>query len=129
MNSRQLALSVFSACEEKKGVDPLILDIRELTDIADFFVLVHGNSDRHVRTIADSVLDNLHTKKTKPFHIEGRSDATWILLDYGVVIVHVFHYATRKFYNLERLWGDAKIVMTHQKHEKQTQRTRRSRAT
>ena len=126
MNSRQLAILARSACEEKKGVDPLILDLRKLTDIADFFVLVHGNSDRHVRTISDAILDNLYAKKVKPLHVEGKNEATWILLDYGAVIAHIFHYATRKFYNLECLWGDAKIVNTNQKHEKQTKKTRRS---
>ena len=129
MNSKQLALLARSASEDKKGVDPLILDIRNLTDLADFFVLVHGTSDRHVRTIADAIADHLYIKKIKPLHIEGKNEATWILLDYGSVIVHVFHHETRKFYNLERLWGDAKLVGAdhgHQ-HEKQAKRTRRSR--
>ena len=127
MNAKQLALLALAASEDKKGVDPLVLDIRKLTDFADFFVLVHGTSDRHVRTIADGVLDHLHTKKTKPLHVEGKNEASWILLDYGAVVVHVFHYEKRKFYNLERLWGDAKIVNATQDHEKQTKRTRRSR--
>jgi len=128
LNSKQLALLARSTSENKKGVDPLILDIRKLTDFADFFVVVHGTSDRHVRTIADAIVDHLYTKKIKPLHIAGRNEATWILLDYGAVIVHVFHYETRKFYNLERLWGDAKMVRADHKHqhEKQTQRTRRS---
>ena len=128
MNSKQLALLARSASEDKKGVDPLILDIRKLTDLADFFVLVHGTSDRHVRTLADAIIDSLYAKKIKPLHVEGKNDATWILLDYGAVMVHVFHHETRKFYNLERLWGDAKIVgLGHGHYEKQTQRTHRSR--
>jgi len=127
LNSKQLALLARSASEDKKGFDPLILDIRKLTDLADFFVLVHGTSDRHVRTLADAVVEQLLAKKTKPLHVEGRNQATWILLDYGAVMVHVFHHETRKFYNLERLWGDAKIVGADHQHEKQVKRTRQSR--
>ena len=126
LNSRQLAFFIHSAIDEKKGLEPLILDIRKLTDIAEYFVLAHGTSDRHVRTIADAVLDRVATEKIKPFHIEGKHDATWILLDYGSVIVHVFHHETRKFYNLERLWGDAKIVNVGMKRERKTQKARRS---
>ena len=125
MNSRQIALCVHSASEEKKGIDPLILDIRRLTDIADFFFLVHGNSDRHVRTISDAVVEGLLEKKIKPLHIEGQKEASWILVDYGSVIVHVFHHQTRKFYNIERLWGDAKIIKVANTHETQIKRTRR----
>ena len=124
MDAKQLALAVRFAADEKKGLDPLILDIRKLTDIADYFVLVHGTSDRHVRTIADSVLDHLYRKKMKPAHVEGRGEARWVLLDYGHVIVHIFHYEARQFYNLERLWGDAKIVKATEKHERKTKRVR-----
>lgn len=126
MNSRQLVTSIHSAIDDKKGLEPLILDIRKLTDIAEYFIVVHGTSDRHVRTIADGILDQLVAKKIKPFHIEGKHDATWILLDYGSVIVHVFHHETRKFYNLERLWGDAKIVNVGMKRERKTKKARRS---
>lgn len=110
-------------------MDPLILDIRKLTDIADFFLLVHGTSDRHVRTIAEGILEFLSRKKIRPLHVEGMQEATWILIDYGSVIVHIFHYERRKFYNLERLWGDTRMVMVRESHERKTKRTRRLRAT
>ena len=100
MTSRQLAVLAKAACDEKKGIDPLILDIRKLTDIAEYFVLVHGTSDRHVRTLADGVLDRLYAKKTKPLHVEGKNEALWVLLDYGAVIIHIFHHEKPKFYNL-----------------------------
>ena len=103
MNSKRLAIAAKTASDEKKGIDPVILDIRELTDIADFFVLVNGTSDRHACTIAEAILERLYQKKVKPLHVEGKSEARWILIDYGSVIVHVFHYETRKFYSLERL--------------------------
>lgn len=130
MNSKQLVLATYSASEDKKGIEPLVLDIRSLTDIADYFLLVHGNSDRHVRTIADGIVDYLDTKKIKPVHVEGLKESNWVLIDYGSVIVHVFYYQTRQFYNLERLWGDAKIVKVSEgKHERKAKSTRRQRAT
>lgn len=129
MNSKQLILSALHAAEDKQGLDPLILDIRKLTDIADYFLLVHGNSDRHVRTIADGIIEQLHAKKEKPAHVEGLKESNWVLVDYGSAIVHVFHYQTRKFYNLERLWGDARVVkISEGKHERKVKSTRRKRA-
>ena len=125
MNSKQIAVSAHSIIEDKKGIDPLILDVRKLTDIADYFIIVHGNSDRHVRTLAEGIVDSLRLKKIKPNHLEGLQEASWVLIDYGSVIVHVFHYRTREFYNLERLWGDAKTLKPSENHERKTKRTRR----
>ena len=125
LNSKQLAFLIQDACEEKKGIDPLVIDVRKLTDIADYFVLVHGTSDRHVRTIADSIVDSLEKSRVKPIHQEGMNEAKWILVDYGAVMAHVFYYETRSFYNLERLWG-GEIVKPKQKHAKPVKRTRRS---
>ncbi|MBI4357906.1 MAG: ribosome silencing factor [Candidatus Omnitrophica bacterium] len=122
-----MAIFAKVACDEKKGVDPLILDIRKLTDIAEYFVLVHGTSDRHVRTIADHILEHLHAKKVRPLHVEGRNESLWVLLDYGSVMVHVFHHEKRKFYSLERLWGDASIVKAAAKNERPVKSTRRFR--
>ena len=127
MNSKSLASLVRLACEEKQGIDPLVLDVRKLTDIADYFVLAHGSSDRHVRTLADSILESLDEKKVKPLHVEGMNGAKWVLLDYGTVIAHVFYYETRKFYNLERLWGDAKIVKSSTPNERRPKTTHRRR--
>ena len=129
MNSKQLVFAAKSAVEDKKGIDPLVLDLRGVTDIADYFLLVHGNSDRHVRTLADAVVDQLRDKKIKPLHVEGLKESTWILVDYGAVIVHVFHYQTRQFYNLERLWGDAKFLNGSEgRHEGKIKKPRRKRA-
>lgn len=126
MNSRELAFRIQDTCEEKKGIDPIVIDIRKLTDIADYFILVHGTSDRHVRTIADGIVESLEVLKLKPVHWEGMNEAKWVLIDYGAVMAHVFYYETRSFYNLERLWGDGKIVKRIKKHAKPIKRTRRS---
>ena len=128
LNSRSLALLACSALREKQGFDPVILDIRKLTAIADYFVLVHGNSQRHVRTLSDTTLEWLGAKKVEPGHVEGLNEARWVLLDYGSVIVHVFHRDTRAFYNLERLWGEAKTVRVTESisNEKRHPKARRS---
>ena len=122
MNSKSMALLAKAALEEKQGMDPLILDIRKLTQVADYFVVAHGNSDRHVRTLADAVVDWFRAKQMDPAHVEGMREQKWILLDYGSVIVHVFHRDTRSFYNLERLWGEAPRVTGHPKraHRRKT---------
>ena len=107
MKAKQLALLVQEACEDKKAEDVVILDIRKMSSIADYFVIATGNSDPHVRAIADNVLDKLEARKQKCIHKEGLQESKWVLLDFSDVIVHVFYHETRKFYNLERLWGEA----------------------
>lgn len=107
MKSKQIALLAQEACEEKKGENIVILDIRKLSSIADYFVIASGTSDRHVRAIAENVLDRLEQKKIKCTHVEGIQESRWVLLDFSDIIVHVFYPETRGFYNLERLWGEA----------------------
>ena len=107
MNSKQIISAAHTASDDKQGIDPVILDIRKLTDIADYFLLVHGNSDRHVRAIAQNIMDTLEEKGVSLWHVEGMDGGRWVLLDFGDVIAHVFYHETREFYSLERLWGDA----------------------
>ena len=125
LNDKKIATLAAFATEEKRGVDPVVLDLRSLSDAADYFVIVGGTSDRHVRTLAEAVIDRLREKKVKPHHVEGLNGSNWVLVDYGTVIVHVFHHETRTFYNLERLWGDAKKLTVKEKHEKKTKTSRR----
>lgn len=92
---------------ERKGHDMLVLDLRGLSDATDFFLLVNGTSDIHVRSIAEGVLEELKREGVRPSHIEGLRSGRWVLIDYIDFVVHVFHPAAREFYQLERLWGDA----------------------
>jgi ribosome-associated protein len=92
----------------KRAKDVLLMDLRGLTSMADYFVVCSADSDIQVRAIADAVVEGMEKKGTRPWHIESGS-ANWILLDYVDVVLHVFHRNTRPFYNLERLWGDAAI--------------------
>ncbi len=81
--------------------------MRELVDYTDYFLIVSGESDVQVRAIADAVEAELKREGTRPWHIEGREDGRWALLDYSDLVVHVFIEEAREFYDLERLWGDA----------------------
>lgn len=85
------------------------MDLRKVTDIADFFVVCSADSDVQVKAIADAVADGTESFGVSPWHREGLSQRQWVLLDYVDVVVHVFHKEIRKFYGLEKLWGDAKI--------------------
>lgn len=110
MLARKIIAFAREACEEKKGGDITVLDLRKLNAIASYFVISSGNSDRHVRAIAENVAARLSEKRVDTKHVEGKEDARWVLLDYGDVIVHIFYHETRKFYNLERLWGNARRI-------------------
>ena len=105
MNPRQLVLAARKAADDKKAEDPVVIDLRKSSFIASYFLIVHGTSDRHTRTIADNVIGELAKKDSKVWHVEGMREGRWILLDFVDLIVHVFHHETRKFYDLERLWG------------------------
>ena len=95
------------AIESRKGEDLLVLDLRDVNDATDFFVIVTGTSDTHVRGIAEAVIEDLQDAGHRPHHVEGLSLGRWALLDYVDFVVHVFHPETRAFYQLERLWSDA----------------------
>lgn len=92
---------------EKKASDVVILDLRGLSDVCDFFVIAGGAVEAQVRAIAESVQDGLARRRQRPLHVEGLESTRWVLLDYVDVVVHVMVPAARDHYQLERLWGDA----------------------
>jgi len=92
---------------DRKGVDMLVMDLRGISNATDFFFLVSGTSDMHVRSIAEHVIDELKKEGHRPSHVEGLRAGRWVLIDYIDFVIHVFHPAAREFYQLERLWGDA----------------------
>lgn len=93
----------------KKGFDVRILSVRTLSSVCDYFVIVSGEADIHVKAIARAVEDGLLEKGYKPYHREGYNEGNWVLLDYIDVVIHVFIEPTRQFYALEKLWGDAPV--------------------
>ena len=101
----QLARVLRSAATEKKAWDPVILDVREQTSVADYFVITEGETDRQVRAIADGMVEAARDKDRKPLAVDGYEDAGWILLDFDSVLAHVFLPGERSYYDLESLWG------------------------
>ena len=99
------------AASEKKAVNLKVLDLRAITSFTEFFVITNGTNQRQVQAIADEISEKLKKKmKYKANRIEGYDAAEWVLLDYGDFIVHIFNQKSREFYDLERLWRDAKRV-------------------
>ena len=107
MNSEELASKIVKILDSKKGMDIAGIDIRQLTTIGDYFILVTGTSSPHVKALAEEVEDTLSKEGIEPRRIEGAQSAVWILMDYQDVILHVFTKETREFYSMERLWADA----------------------
>jgi len=110
LESREKALEVARVAFDKKAKDILILDLKGLTIFADYFVICSGESTTHVRAIAEGVEERLNRAGIMPRGIEGLNYSHWVLMDYGDVILHIFEEATRGFYELEKLWLDAKII-------------------
>lgn len=104
---RQLAILVAAAGIEKKALGVEVLDVTGKVDYADFLVIMTGRSDRHVQAIAAGIEDSLRKKKIRPLSMEGTSLATWVLIDFGDVVVHVFQEEARRVYDIEGLWIDA----------------------
>lgn len=110
MNSKDLAVKLANLSLSKKATDVKILDLRDLTTITDFFVICTGASDTQVKAIADAVIDGSKKLGERPWHKEGITNRSWVLLDYVEVVVHIFLKDVRNFYGLEKLWGDAKMT-------------------
>lgn len=107
----QKLLGIIRECiEERKGRDVVVLDLTELTPISDYFVICSGSSSMHARAIAEHIEMSCKKAGFRHLGIEGEQNAKWILIDYCDIVVHVFVDETRWFYNLERLWGDARRV-------------------
>ena len=117
MTPKTLAKKIANLALTKKAHNVSILDLRKLTDMTDFFVVCSGDSDTQVKAISDAILDGTEQLGVPAWHNEGQTQRQWILLDYVDVVVHVFHKEARKFYALEKLWGDAKIETVEDKPE------------
>lgn len=105
-----LAKVAARAADDKQGVDIVALDVSGPLPLADAFVLVTGRNERNVQAIASEVEDRMIEAGAKPLRREGRAEGRWVLLDFGDVVVHVFHEEDRQFYSLERLWKDCPVI-------------------
>ncbi|HVH08025.1 MAG TPA: ribosome silencing factor [Myxococcota bacterium] len=106
----QQARQYAEAALERKAGDVVALDVSNLTSFTDAFVIASGTSDRHVKAVADAVVERAHGLGRKPLGVEGYETGEWVLIDLDDVIVHVFRGEKREQFDLERLWGDAPIV-------------------
>lgn len=108
----ELISLIILGIEEVKGVDIKLLDLREIENtVCDYFIICNGTSNTHVNAITSSIQKTVSKAiKDKPWHVEGSENAEWILMDYVNVVVHVFQKQIRDFYDIEGLWGDAKVT-------------------
>lgn len=109
----ELITFVIQGAEEVKGADISLLDLREIENtVCDYFILCTGTSNTHVNAIVSSIQKTVSKAiREKPWHIEGSENASWVLMDYVSVVVHIFQKHIRAFYNIEELWGDAKVTL------------------
>lgn len=103
-------LATLHAASEKKALEPVVLDLREIASFTDYFVIVSGANERQVQAISDEIYESLKKSGHAAARVEGYKTAEWILLDYGDFVVHVFEQKARKFYDLERLWRESKRI-------------------
>ena len=108
--SRDMVQAAFKALDEKLAVDISVIDISQVSVVADYFIIAAGNSANQVQAIADNVMEKMGRAGYDLRQVEGYQSARWILLDYHYVVIHVFYQEDRRFYDLERIWRDGKFV-------------------
>jgi ribosome-associated protein len=110
LESWEKAVAVGRFALEKKAYDLVVMEVRELTSIADYFIVCSGRSDRQVQSIAQGIEENLRGLGARPHSVEGAAKGQWLLMDFSDVIVHIFYEPVREFYDLEGLWADARYM-------------------
>lgn len=109
-NPKDLTEKILQVIDDKIGKDTVVIDLKAVSTIADYFILTNGDSVRQTKVIADEIIDELEQENIFVRNKEGHQTGSWILLDYGDLVVHIFEKETRKFYDLEKIWQDAKII-------------------
>ncbi|MCD6161719.1 MAG: ribosome silencing factor [candidate division Zixibacteria bacterium] len=107
MTPKQIARKVGKLALEKNGFDVYLMDLRKSSDVTNYFVIISGSVDVHVKAITDNIIGGLKQKDVRAWHVEGYKNLKWVLLDYITVVVHIFQPDVREYYSLEKLWGDA----------------------
>jgi ribosome-associated protein len=111
LEANELAHAIVNAAVDKKASDIVMLDLRPVALIADYFVLCDGQSTRQLRAISDAIVEELKKLGERPLRVEGTPESGWMLLDFGVVIAHIFSPELRSYYSLESLWKEAPMVV------------------
>lgn len=107
IESKAKSIQAAKAALDKKSKETLILELKDLTVIADYFVICSGTSTTQVKAIADYIENELREQGIRPIGVEGRDNAHWVLMDYGDIVIHIFEEETRAYYELEKFWLDA----------------------
>jgi ribosome-associated protein len=107
LTPKKLARTIAKLALEKNAFDILLLDLRKSSDVTNYFLIISGSVDVHVKAIADNIIGGLKEKDIKAWHIEGYKNLQWVLIDFVDVVVHIFQPTIREYYSLEKLWGDA----------------------
>ncbi|MBN2033429.1 MAG: ribosome silencing factor [Deltaproteobacteria bacterium] len=110
MESLDKALLCMKIIDERKAIDPVLLDVEKMTSITDYFIVTGGNSSRQVQAISRHVARKMRECGVRPNGIEGEHEGHWVLMDYGDVVIHIFYQPVREFYDLEGLWAEAPRV-------------------
>jgi ribosome-associated protein len=113
MDNKKLVQIIADACDDKRAENIIALDMNQVSLVADYFLICHGNTERQVQSIARGIKDKMDEEQVSVSRMEGFEQARWILIDVGDIVCHVFHKDERSYYNLERLWGDATQVPLH----------------
>ncbi len=109
-HARELVQAAAIAADDKQGQDLVALDVSGVIPFTDAFLIASGRNERQVQAIADAVEEALHELGTKPLRREGKGDGRWVLVDFGDLVLHVFHDEERTYYSLERLWRDCPVI-------------------
>ncbi len=110
MTSKELTKLAVAALEDRKAEDVTVIDISEISPIADYFIIANGTNQNQLQAMRDAADETLYKAGVKVQQIEGNQSSTWILMDYGDIIIHIFSKEDRLFYDLERTWRDGKVV-------------------
>ncbi len=106
------AMKAATFCHDMKANDVVLLNLKGITDMTDYFVIASGTSDTHVRAIGEHLIAELRKEGVRVHHVEGVQQGRWVLLDFVDFVVHIFHPTLRSFYQIERLWSDAEVIPT-----------------
>ena len=110
MNSLEIACLCARAADQRKAENVMVLDVRKISSVTDFFVIASGQVEQHLKAIRDEVDEKLHEAGVKARAVDGFPMSQWVVMDYTDVLVHIFAEKTREFYALEKLWGDAPVI-------------------
>ena len=117
MNNKNILDKIINCLLDKKAIEINVIDVKKLTSLTDTFIVCSSESEPQTKALMSHVTDTLSIDKIKPLHIEGHENLKWVLIDYANIVINIFNKQTREYYNIERLWGDAKIKKIKESYE------------